>query len=37
MIYIYDEVSWEVIGRLEQCIYLCDEGVPDNPKPRQEL
>lgn len=30
--YSYDELSWKKIGCLEQCIYLCDEGVPDDPK-----
>lgn len=30
--YSYDGTSWEVAGVLENCIYLCDEGVPDDPK-----
>ena len=30
--YSYDGVSWETLGVLENCIYLCDEGVPDDPK-----
>ena len=30
--YSYDGESWKEIGCLEQCIYLCDEGVPDDPK-----
>ncbi len=30
--YSYDGESWEQAGRLENCVYLCDEGVPDDPK-----
>lgn len=30
--YSYDGESWELIGVLENCIYLCDEGVPDDRK-----
>ena len=30
--YSYDGHNWELAGVLEQCIYLCDEGVPDDPK-----
>lgn len=30
--YSYDGVSYELAGTLEHCIYLCDEGVPDDPK-----
>lgn len=30
--YSYDGISWNTVGVLENCIYLCDEGVPDDPK-----
>ena len=30
--YSYDGENWEQVGVLENCIYLCDEGVPDDPK-----
>lgn len=30
--YSYDGDNWEEIGVLDNCIYLCDEGVPDDPK-----
>lgn len=30
--YSYDGEHYEVVGILENCIYLCDEGVPDDPK-----
>lgn len=30
--YSYDGEQWELAGVLENCIYLCDEGVPDDPK-----
>lgn len=30
--YSYDGQNWELAGVLEQCVYLCDEGVPDDPK-----
>ncbi|MBR1478866.1 MAG: glycoside hydrolase family 43 protein [Lachnospiraceae bacterium] len=30
--YSYDGKNYEKIGVLENCIYLCDEGVPDDPK-----
>lgn len=30
--YSYDGASWEQAGVLTDCIYLCDEGVPDDPK-----
>lgn len=30
--YSYDGESWKEAGKLENCIYLCDEGVPDDPK-----
>lgn len=30
--YSYDGNTWEEAGVLENCIYLCDEGVPDDPK-----
>lgn len=30
--YSYDGISWKLVGMLENCIYLCDEGVPDDPK-----
>ena len=30
--YSYDGQKWEKVGALENCIYLCDEGVPDDPK-----
>ena len=28
----YDGENWELVDVLENCIYLCDEGVPDDPK-----
>lgn len=31
-LYSYDDEKWEVAGVLENCIYLCDEGVPNDPK-----
>ena len=30
--YSYDGEQWEPAGLLENCIYLCDEGVPDDRK-----
>lgn len=30
--YSYDGEHWELVGKLENCIYLCDEGVPDDRK-----
>lgn len=30
--YSYDGENWEPAGTLTDCIYLCDEGVPDDPK-----
>lgn len=30
--YSYDGENWELVGKHENCIYLCDEGVPDDPK-----
>ena len=30
--YSYDKENYTFIGRLENCIYLCDEGVPNDPK-----
>ena len=30
--YSYDGEDWQILGVLENCIYLCDEGVPDDPK-----
>lgn len=30
--YSYDGIEWMLAGVLENCIYLCDEGVPDDPK-----
>ena len=30
--YSYDGQNWIKAGILENCIYLCDEGVPDDPK-----
>lgn len=30
--YSYDGQDWQSVGVLENCIYLCDEGVPDDPK-----
>ena len=30
--YSYDGEEWTEIGVLENCIYLCDEGVPDDRK-----
>ncbi len=30
--YSYDNENWILAGTLENCIYLCDEGVPDDPK-----
>ncbi len=30
--YSYDGADWMLAGVLENCIYLCDEGVPDDPK-----
>ena len=30
--YSYDGEQWEPAGVLENCIYLCDEGVPDDRK-----
>ena len=31
-LYSYDGESWSEAGVLKDCIYLCDEGVPDDPK-----
>lgn len=30
--YSLDGENWKPVGVLENCIYLCDEGVPDDPK-----
>lgn len=30
--YSYDGKAWKLVGTLENCIYLCDEGVPDDRK-----
>ena len=30
--YSYDGRDWLPVGVLENCIYLCDEGVPEDPK-----
>lgn len=30
--YSYDGKEYILVGKLENCIYLCDEGVPDDPK-----
>jgi len=30
--YSYDGKSWIYLGKLENCNFLCDEGVPDDPK-----
>lgn len=30
--YSYDEKEWVLAGILENCIYLCDEGVPEDRK-----
>ena len=30
--YSYDGEQWKPAGVLENCIYLCDEGVPDDRK-----
>lgn len=30
--YSYDNINWILAGTLENCIYLCDEGVPNDPK-----
>lgn len=30
--YSYDGENWKLAGVLENCIYLCDEGVPDDRK-----
>jgi xylan 1,4-beta-xylosidase len=30
--YSYDGVEYHTVGVLENCIFLCDEGVPDDPK-----
>lgn len=30
--YSYDGTDWQTVGVLEECIYLCDEGVPGDPK-----
>ena len=31
-LYSYDGESWSEAGVLKDCIYLCYEGVPDDPK-----
>ena len=31
-LYSYDGKDWSEAGVLKDCIYLCDEGVPDDPK-----
>ena len=31
-LYSYDGEDWSEAGVLKDCIYLCDEGVPDDPK-----
>lgn len=30
--YSYDDKDWKLAGVLENCIYLCDEGVPEDRK-----
>ena len=30
--YSYDGTDWKLVGTLHNCIYLCDEGVPDDRK-----
>lgn len=30
--YSYDDMEWEKIGSVEDCRFLADEGVPDDPK-----
>lgn len=30
--YSYDGQNWNTVGMIEPCIFLCDEGVPDDPK-----
>ncbi len=30
--YSYDGNTWIMVGILENCTYLCDEGVPEDPK-----
>ncbi len=30
--YSYDGENWEKVGTLENCVYLCDEGVPEDRK-----
>ncbi len=30
--YSYDRINYILLGTLENCIYLCDEGVPNDPK-----
>lgn len=32
MLYSCDGEDWSESGVLKDCIYLCDEGVPDDPK-----
>ena len=31
-LYSYDGQHWEEVGTLENCVYLCDEGVPGDRK-----
>lgn len=30
--YSYDNENWILAAELDNCVYLCDEGVPDDPK-----
>ncbi len=30
--YSYDGENWELAATLDNCVFLCDEGVPDDPK-----
>ncbi|MCR5178656.1 MAG: family 43 glycosylhydrolase [Lachnospiraceae bacterium] len=30
--YSYDAEEWILVATLNNCVYLCDEGVPDDPK-----
>ena len=31
-LYSYDGMGWKTVGVLENCVYLCDEGVPEDRK-----
>ena len=30
--YSMDGQDWNEIGKVDDCVFLCDEGVPDDPK-----